>query len=124
MCKFFVVWGSGQALLGMPDTDMLNIIKINCNTIGTHRNDINYNCSTNTAIHHSSKHVQHYTNTSQDVDRAEESCANMDPVSKFENKDKPVVIDKELNTISYSLPGPDWDNERRVSLVITQELQK
>ena len=50
MCKFFVVPGRGQALLGMPGIDTLNIIRINCNTIGTHRNDTADNCSTNTAI--------------------------------------------------------------------------
>ena len=50
MYMFFVVPGNGQALLGMPDIDMFNIIKINCNTIGTHENDSTNNCSTNTVI--------------------------------------------------------------------------
>ena len=50
MCKFFVVSGKGQALLGMPEIDMLNIMRINCNTIGTHGNDSANNCSTNTTI--------------------------------------------------------------------------
>ena len=45
MCIFFVVPGNRQALLGMPDIDMLSIIKINCNAIGTHRYD-----STKTAV--------------------------------------------------------------------------
>ena len=31
---FFAVPGNGQALLGMPDTDMLNIILINIHAIG------------------------------------------------------------------------------------------
>ena len=63
MCILFVVPGNGQALLGMPDTDMLNIININCNTIVTHGTDSANNCS-------SSKHVQHYTNMMQEADRA------------------------------------------------------
>ena len=50
MCKFYVVQGNGKASLGMPDIDMLNIIKRNCKTIGTHRNDSANNCSTITAI--------------------------------------------------------------------------
>ena len=33
-CTFFVVPGNGQALLGIPDTDTLNIIKINIHSIG------------------------------------------------------------------------------------------
>ena len=58
----------------------------------------------------------------EDVGRAKKSCANIDAVSKFENKDKPMVIDKEPNKISYSLPGPDQDNDKRVSVEITQQL--
>ena len=34
ICRFFVVPRNGQALLGMPDTDALNIIKINIDSIG------------------------------------------------------------------------------------------
>ena len=33
-CEFFVVPGNGQALLGMPDTDVLNTISINIHAIG------------------------------------------------------------------------------------------
>ena len=33
-CKFLVVPVNGQALLGMPDTDTLNIIKRNIHSIG------------------------------------------------------------------------------------------
>ena len=32
-CKFFVVLGNGQALLGMPDTAALKIININIDSI-------------------------------------------------------------------------------------------
>ena len=85
MDKFFVVQENGQALLGMSDIDML-IININCNTIDTHGNDSANNHSTDTAIHQSSKHVQHYTNVMQDVDRAEKSYTNIDTISKFEKR--------------------------------------
>ena len=37
---------------------------------------------------------------------------NTDIFSKFSNKDKPMVIDEEANTINYFLPGPNQDNER------------
>ena len=33
MCKFFVVWGYDQALLGMLERDAVDILTINCNTI-------------------------------------------------------------------------------------------
>ena len=34
-CRLFVVPSNGQALLGMSETDVLNIIKINIHAIGT-----------------------------------------------------------------------------------------
>ena len=33
-CKFFIFLGNGQVLLSMPDTDALNILKINIHSIG------------------------------------------------------------------------------------------
>ena len=105
MCKFFVDPGNGQALLGMPDINMLNIINLNFNTIDTHRTEIAGYCSTNTVICQSVRHVQHYTNIMQEADRAMKCYANTDSISKFDNKDKPMVTDKEPNTINYFLPG-------------------
>ena len=58
----------------------------------------------------------------QDVDKAKKSYANIDAISKFKNKDKPMVIDKEPNTISYFISGPNQDNNRRVSAELTQQL--
>ena len=109
MCKFLVV-------PGMPDIDMLNIININCNTISMHGNGSTDNYSTNTTTYQSSKYVQHYTHTMQNVDRAVKSCANIDVISKFENKDKPTVIDNEPDTISYFLPCHNHNNDKRASL--------
>ena len=34
-CIFFVVPANGEALLGIPDIELLNILNINCNTVGT-----------------------------------------------------------------------------------------
>ena len=88
--KFFVVPGDRQALLGMSDTDTLNIININWNTIDTHGNDSANNCSTNTVICQG----QEMCNTTQTWCRmlaGPESYANTDSISKFENKDKPTV---------------------------------
>ena len=62
MCKLSVVPGNGQAVLGMPDIDKLNIIHINCNMIDTDNIDRVNNCSTNTAIYKGSRHEQHYIN--------------------------------------------------------------
>ena len=108
----------------MSDIDTLNIITINCNTIDTQRNDSTNNYPTNTTICQSSKHVQQYTNMIQDVDRAEKSYANLDTISKFENKGKTIIIDEEPKTRSYFLPGSNHNNDKRVSAKITQQLQR
>ena len=76
MCKFFLVPGNRQALLGMPDIDMFNIIDINCNTIDIHGTDSVNTCRTNMAICQSTRHVQHYTNMMQEADRAGKCYAN------------------------------------------------
>ena len=108
----------------MPEIDMLNIIDINYNTIDMHRNDSTNNYSTNTAICQSSRHVQHYTNIMQDTDRVKKCYANIDTISKFENKDKPTVIDIEHNTINCFFPDPDQDNDKGDSAENKQQIQR
>ena len=101
---------------------MFNIITVNCNTIVTHGADSTDNWSTNTAICQTSGKMKHYTNIMQEADRAEKRYSNTDSISKFENKDKPMVSDKEPNTTNYILPGPNRDNDKRVSDETTQQL--
>ena len=36
-CIFFIVPGNGEALLGMPNIELLNILNINCNTRSTEK---------------------------------------------------------------------------------------
>ena len=81
----------------MPDIKMLNIININCNTTDKEQQEADRanNCSTNTAIGECSRHEKHYTNMIQDIARAKKCDANTDIISKFDNKDKPTVINKE-----------------------------
>ena len=47
MYNFFVFPGTEQALLGMPDNELLKTPTIKCNTIGTDKEDKDENCSTN-----------------------------------------------------------------------------
>ena len=47
MCIFFVVLGDREVLLGMPDIELLNILNINCNTIGAEKDEKGMNCSAN-----------------------------------------------------------------------------
>ena len=46
-CRFFVVPRNGQALLGMPDWDVLNIIKMNINAIGAEQTGGSDKCCKN-----------------------------------------------------------------------------
>ena len=48
MCNFFVVPGNGQALLAIPDIEILNILTISCNTIHTEEANKDANCHMNT----------------------------------------------------------------------------
>ena len=96
MCKFFVVPGYGQALLGMSAIDMLNIIHINCNTIDKQETDRASNCSTNTAICQGSRHEQHCTNVMQEVDRAKKCFANTDRLSNSTIKISQQLLIKNL----------------------------
>ena len=61
MYNFFVVLGNGQALLGMPDIDTLNIININIHSIGAEHYGGNDNCCTNMAAVQSSDMIQEQT---------------------------------------------------------------
>ena len=61
-CIFFVVPGDGDALLGMPYIELLNILQSNCNTLGTKKGEkgMNYKNKRN-AINAGSE--QRYANT-------------------------------------------------------------
>ena len=122
MCKFFVVLGNGQALLSMPDIDVLNIMHINVNTIDVRDGSCTDNCCTNKAIPQSPWHEQQYANMTQATDRAEKCYTNTDSISKSDNPDKLMVDNKLSNTIDYFLPGPNWDIDKKVSAEITQQL--
>ena len=61
-------------LLGMPDTDMLNIIKINVDSIGAEdARDSKWCANTHTVWESELK---------QETDRAEKCCTYMDSISK------------------------------------------
>ena len=70
----------------MLDIDTLNIIKINGNMMIHIEMTVPITTVRNTAICQSTKHVQHYTNIMQDVDRAKKFYANIDTILKFPSK--------------------------------------
>ena len=117
ICKYFAVPGNGQALLGMSDLDMLNIINININSIGTEHGGGNDNCCTNKANSQNA-------DMTHETDGTKKCYTNTGSISKSDNADKPTVNDKLSNTIDYFFPGPNCDSDRTVSVEITQELQR
>ena len=86
-CIFFVVPRDGEALLDMPDIELLNILNINCNTIGTEKEEKGTNCNMSKASDHSAGGEQCCANT--DLERV---CANM-------NSSTGYYTNREIQTI-------------------------
>ena len=89
MCQFFVVLGNGQSLLGMPDTDTLQIIDINIDSIDAED-------AGNTKQYIKTSTTQE-SNTKQETGRAVECCVNTDSISKSTNNSPKSIIDTNTN---------------------------
>ena len=91
MWSFILVLRNRQPLLGIPDTEILGILTINCNSIEEEEAYSHENCK---------------TNMSQEIDATEEYYTNTDSILKSGDEDKPTVTDNDNNNnIKYSLPG-------------------
>ena len=80
-CRFFVVPRNGQVLLCMPDTDVLNTIKINIYAIGAEQTGGSDKCCAN-------MHTVQGDEPKQETGRAEKCYTNMDSISKSNSKTK------------------------------------
>ena len=116
-CNFFVVLRNRQALLGMPDIDVHDIIKINIHTIGAEQTRGSDNCFAN-------MHAIQRDDPKQETVKAEKYCTNTDSISKYSNKSKPMVESRLSETINYFLSGPSYDSDKKRSTEITQQLHK
>ena len=83
----------------MPSIEILDILTINCNIIGTQECDRARKCSINTANGQDLGCEQHYTNMRQDADRLEECYRNTDSDSDLKSniENKPMVNINEMN---------------------------
>ena len=100
--QLFVVPGNGQALLGMPYIDTLNIIKINIHSIDAEdvRNSKQY----------ANMHTSLRSNPRQETDGDEKCCTNTDSILKSENSNtRPMVEAKASKLIDCFLAGPTYD---------------
>ena len=122
ICSFFVVPRKGKALLGMLLIEILGILTISCNITDMKQLDGTENCKTNTGNSQEQTREQHYINMRQEAGTIEKYCTNTDSISKFQNKDKPMVTDND--SIKYFLQGPNSDINKRVSTEIIQQLQR
>ena len=114
-CIFCVVPGNGEVLLGMPDIELLNILNINCNKIGTEKEekcaDCNMRkdsilgagseqCCANTgpegSVGKTNSHTSCYTN----------SGSNSNLNNRLDGVLRPVVNNNE---IKCSIPGPNME---------------
>ena len=128
ICNFFVVPGNRQALLGPADIELLNILTISCNTIGTQRKDKDVNCSTNRHSIHGAESGQCCANTVP-----ERSCmrknSNMHCYTNtgndlnLNNNNNALTPTVKNNNIKYFLPSPSKESDRKASAEIT-ELQR
>ena len=85
-CTFFVVPGNGQALLGMPDTMVLNLINLNIDSIQI----LTAECKTN---------KEWETHTSL------EACTNTNTTGNEDFKNNNASVDNKQDTNSHNHPG-------------------
>ena len=106
----------------MPNIKILDILIINCNTIGTQEADQSTKCNTNTDNGQGSVVEQLYTDPRQEADRPEKCYTDKGSSnSKCINIDKPVGNNNKIN---HFHPGPNQENDKKVSTEITQQLQR
>ena len=107
----FVVPWNGDTLLGMPDIELLNILQLNCNTIGTKNEEkgTNYNHNKRNAINVGNEQCHTNTGLEKDCDKKEndaDSCTNTGNSSNSNNRpcnaSLPMVKD---NAADYLLSG-------------------
>ena len=99
----------------MPDIEILNILTISCNTIGTEEAYKNANCSTNTPVTCGAGSYQPYTNIRPETCKLERSWTNTNSNSncytntgsdsnlKSSNAFMPSVNNNESNIFFHAL---------------------
>ena len=98
-------------------SDVLNIIDINIHSIYTKQAGDGDNCYINTP-------TAQREDTKQETNKAEKCYRNTDSISKYNNKDKSMVNNQLSNTVNYFIPGPNYDNDKKKSAEITEQLQR
>ena len=100
-CVFFAVLGNGQALLGMPDTAVLNILNLNIDSIQAQV----MNCR---------------TNREQETHKVGESCTNTSTAGI--SKQKTNGQNQSTKSINYFYSSKDPEADKRQSIEMTQKI--
>ena len=104
-----------QVLLGMPDTDMLNIIKINIDSVGAEDAQDSKSCA--------NMYTAQESEPKQETDSAEKCYTNMDNILKLrDNSTNPMVKTKCNKTTEYFLSGLIYESEKKRSAEATQKI--
>ena len=104
-CIFFVVPGNREVLLGMSDTELLNILNINCKTIGTDKEEKGVNCNMRKDSVLSAGSEQYCINTGP-----ERSCAKTNSNRRcYTNND----INSNFNNTLHDVLKPMVNNNER-----------
>ena len=88
-CKFFVVPGNGQMLLGIPELDVLKIIKINIYSISAEDIKDNRYCA--------NMHTAWGSISKQETDEAEKCCTKKDSISNSTNNNTKPITEAKAN---------------------------
>ena len=107
--------GNGQVLFGMPDTDVLNIIKINIDSIDAEDARDSKSCA--------NMHTVWETDPKQETGSAEKCYKNMDSISKSrDNSTKPTAETKCNKTTEYFLLGLTYESSKNKCAEVTQQI--
>ena len=103
-CKFFIVQDSSLAVLGMPDIDNLDVLPINCETIGRkvasdENIDSKRNCQHERAFQTEGRKFESYENKRQDTEV--QSQHNADNTAESSIVTNPTVISNNRNENSF-----------------------
>ena len=103
-CVFFVVPGNGQALLGMPDTVVLNIVNVNIDSIKKEIGE----CK---------------TNRGQEIHADTEDCTNKDAHSTAK-QDGNGQQHQEIKLINYFYSSNNTDADKSKSTAMTKRIHE
>ena len=113
----FVVPGNGQASLGKPDTDVLNIISINIHAIGAE--------DARDSEWYTNIHTIQGSKPRQETDREDKCCTNRISISKLASNNTKIKAEvKASKSAEYFLAGPTCDSNKRKSALSTQQIHK